>query len=388
MKVICITGTRADYGIYRPLLFELHRDPAFHLQLVVTGMHLLKEHGQTINEVKQDPFEVIAQPSILVKGDSTYSMSQSMGIAILYFSDIFHFHQPDAILLLGDRGEMLAAAIAAHYQNITIVHLHGGEKSGSADDTVRHAISKFAHFHFVSTYQAKKTLQLLGEKEQQIFPVGSLRKHDIKRIKQLDDKTKDQLKVKYGISMKPKKALVVMHPDSKEQLPFAQQIDVVLDALDQCSEISLIFIGPNSDAGGEVFREKIQAYCKQKKRCSYHASIPSEEYLFLLSQVDLLIGNSSSGIIEAPFFHLPCINIGNRQQNRVHGDNVYHVAYQAEEIIKAVKQSITFTRKEAIHNPYDIVEAPAQEITKQLKTCLRRPHMFHHPSVSSDLDTI
>lgn len=129
MKLIVISGTRADYGIYRPLLFELHRDPVIHLQLVVTGMHLLKEYGQTIDDVEQDPFEVIAQPSILVKGDSTYAMSQSVGIATLYFSDILHFHQPDAILLLGDRGEMLAAAIAAHYQNIAIVHLHGEKKA-------------------------------------------------------------------------------------------------------------------------------------------------------------------------------------------------------------------------------------------------------------------
>ncbi|EGK12911.1 UDP-N-acetylglucosamine 2-epimerase [Kroppenstedtia eburnea] len=370
MKLIVISGTRADYGIYRPLLFELHRDPVIHLQLVVTGMHLLKEYGQTIDDVEQDPFEVIAQPSILVKGDSTYAMSQSVGIATLYFSDILHFHQPDAILLLGDRGEMLAAAIAAHYQNIAIVHLHGGEKSGSADDAVRHAISKLAHLHFVSTFQAKKALQHLGEEEWRIFPVGSLRKHDIEQIKLLDDMKKAQLMKKYRLSSKQKNVLVMMHPDTKEQKPYSQQIEVVLKALERYSEINLIFIGPNSDAGGDIFREYMQSYCKQSKWCSYHASIPSDEYLFLLSQVDLLIGNSSSGIIEAPFFHLPFINVGNRQQDRTHGDNVYHVPYRANKIKAKIQEVLQSPTKIIKHNPYDIVKAPAHEIVKQLKISL------------------
>lgn len=384
MKIIGISGTRADYGIYRPLLFELHRDPVFHLQLVVTGMHLLKEYGQTIDNVEQDPFEVIAQPSILVKGDSTYAMSQSAGIATLYFSDIFHFHQPDAILLLGDRGEMLAAAIAAHYQNITIVHLHGGEKSGSADDAVRHAISKLAHLHFVSTFQAKKTLQHLGEEEWRIFPVGSLRKHDIEKIKYLDKGEKTRLMKKYGLSTKQKKVLLTMHPDSKEQEPFPLQIESVLKALEHCSEINLIFIGPNSDAGSDIFREYMQTYCKQSKWCSYYASIPSDEYLFLLSQMDLLIGNSSSGIIEAPFFHLPFINVGNRQQDRTHGDHVCHVPYQTEKIKAKIEEILHSPRKNIKCNPYDIVKAPAQEIVKLLKIGLRQPNLHHPPFVDPD----
>lgn len=162
----------------------------------------------------------------------------------------------------------------------------------------------------------------------------------------------------------------MMHPDTKEQKPYSQQIEVVLKALERYSEINLIFIGPNSDAGGDIFREYMQSYCKQSKWCSYHASIPSDEYLFLLSQVDLLIGNSSSGIIEAPFFHLPFINVGNRQQDRTHGDNVYHVPYRANKIKAKIQEVLQSPTKIIKHNPYDIVKAPAHEIVKQLKISL------------------
>ena len=374
--MICITGTRADYGIYQPLLYELHEDEQFDLKLVVTGMHLVKEYGKTIDEVRNDPFEIIAAPSILFKGDSTYAMSQSLGMGILYFSDIFHYFSPQFILLLGDRGEMLAAAIAAHYQNIGIIHLHGGEISGSADDSIRHAISKLSHLHFVSTLKSKQHLLQLGEEDWRIIPIGSLRQKEIKRIIHLSPSVKQELAEKYSLQSHAKNVLILIHPDSKENRSFPEQINPVLAAIDQLNDILLILIGPNSDAGGDLFREKMLEFASKKKNACYFSSIPSEDYLYLLSQANLLIGNSSSGIIEAPFFHLPVINIGNRQKFREQADQIINTDYTSEEILKHANQLLNVPRKFNSYNPYDIGVSPEKTMTAKLKSLASHPNLL------------
>lgn len=377
MDILCITGTRADYGIYRPLLFELENSPQFNLKLVVTGMHLLAEYGKTIEDIKKDPFSIEATPSILIKGDSTYAMSQSIGLAIMYFSDILQSSHPHSILILGDRGEMLAAAIAAHYQNIGIVHLCGGELSGSADDAVRHAISKLAHIHFVTSLAAKDNLLSQGEEPWRIHPVGTLRKHDIESIKNLNFSEQKKWAEKYGLHSSRKKILLVFHPDSKEKHSFSQQIDTVLNALKNYVQHQIIIIGPNSDAGGDLFREKLLAFTYQNPlTVHYYSSIPSDHYLFLLSQVDVLIGNSSSGIVEAPFFQLPVINIGNRQKNRVQGDNVLNIEFNQEEVKNALFKALTTPEKPFNKNPYDVSQSPAQEIMKIMSHSLSHPEFL------------
>ncbi|HBI05214.1 MAG TPA: UDP-N-acetylglucosamine 2-epimerase (hydrolyzing) [Paenibacillaceae bacterium] len=377
MDLLCITGTRADYGIYRPLLFELEKSPLFKLKLVVTGMHLLSEYGRTIEDIKQDPFFIEATPSILMKGDSTFAMSQSIGLAIMYFSDILQSSRPHSILILGDRGEMLAAAIAAHYQNIGIIHLCGGELSGSADDAVRHAISKLAHIHFVTSLAAKDNLLSQGEEQWRIHPVGTLRKHDIERIKNLDTAIQKKLAEKYHLQSHRKKILFVFHPDSKENYSFAQQIDWVLAALMNYIQHQIIIIGTNSDAGGDLFREKLLKFSNQHPlTVHYYSSIHSDDYLFLLSQVDLLIGNSSSGIVESPFFQLPVINIGNRQKNRVQGDNVLSIDFNQEEVEKVLFQELTSSRKSFSKNPYDVNKSPAHEIKRIMGHSLLHPEFL------------
>lgn len=379
MNILCFTGTRADYGIYRPILFELKQDPHFNLQLVVTGMHLCSEYGHTIDEIKEDPFPIIATPSILFKGDSTLAMSQSIGMAILYFSDILQKLNPSFILLLGDRGEMLAAAIAAHYQNIGILHLHGGEISGSADDGIRHCISKLAHLHFVSTYEAKNNLLKMGEEEWRIHPIGSLRKHDFEGIKRLPPEKKEQLIKKYHLHANEKKVILAIHPDTKETLSFADQINPVLHGImKSITRSKIIIIGPNSDAGGELFQKKLMELANQfPTSVHYYSSIPSDEYLFLLSQANVLVGNSSSGIIEAPFFQLPFIHIGNRQKSRTHGDNVQFVDYHAKQIELSIDKILFEPTKKEIDNPYDLCESPAQEMLNKLKESIKNPHLLH-----------
>lgn len=365
-KIICFTGTRADYGIYRSLLVELEKEESIELQLVVTGMHLLSEYGMTIDEIRKDSFEIIAEPSILFKGDSTYSMTQSVGAAILSFANILNHYNPDGILVLGDRGEMLAAAISAHYQNITTFHLHGGEKSGSADDAIRHAISKLANFHFVSTRKSKANLVQMGVEDSTILVTGSLRKHDVMLIKSISKELKLKLIRKKVLSTTNKRVLFVMHPDSKEKVSYQEQIDSVLSGLTMINDVEIIILGTNSDAGGAIFRKAIKEFSTQKKNVTFIETLPPDEYLYLLSEVNLLLGNSSSGIIEAPFFNLPFINIGNRQRNREQGGNVINVSYESK-IIKETTEKILGEGKKQFNNPYDIIEQPAKEIVEHIK---------------------
>lgn len=376
MKIMCVTGTRADYGIYRPLLQAIHRDPDLHLQLVVTGMHLLSQYGDTIEEVNREGFNIVATPQILFKGDSTYAMSQSLGMAVLYFADIFHFHQLDVVLLLGDRGEMLAAAIAAHYQNKVIVHLHGGEVSGSADDAIRHCISKLAHLHFVATLHAKQLLQSMGEQAWRITPIGSLRKSEIEQVMRLGRLEKQQLARKFGLSTDRKAMLFVMHPDSKDALPVDEQIQVAIDALTEFKNIRILVIGSNSDAGGDHFQQALRAFAQLNPLVTYYSSLSSMEYLYLLSAVDVMVGNSSSGIIESAFFGLPTVNIGFRQRDREHGDNVRHVPYDKDQISQAIREAMNKKRLGAGTNPYDLTKKPEAEMIRALKTLVQHPDLL------------
>lgn len=383
MKIIAITGTRADYGIFRPLLHELARDPQIDLKLVVTGMHILDEYGSTYKEIENDIFSIIAKPGILLKGDSTYAMSQMVGLGILYFADLFQYHQPDFVLLLGDRGEMLAAAICAHYQNIGMIHLHGGETSGSADDAIRHSISKLAHIHFVATEQAKQNLLTLGEEAWRIYPVGSLRKVDIQKLAKLDEETKQKWAEKYHLQEKRQRILLVMHPDSTDDVPFTKQIDSVLMAICALPQVQVLMIGANSDAGGQIFNKRLLHFASTHPNSSFFPSVPSDEYLYLLSKVDCLIGNSSSGIIEAPFFQLPAINIGKRQEHREQGGNVINVSYDDQEILQALKVVFAGNFSLTKANPYDLTENPEKEIARVIKT-IRNDYSLRKKYLSSE----
>ncbi|PEY36390.1 UDP-N-acetylglucosamine 2-epimerase (hydrolyzing) [Bacillus cereus] len=362
MHIICVSGTRADYGIYRPLLLELNDHPNFHLSIIGTGMHLLNEYGKTIHEIQKDTLNVIATPNILLKGDTTNAMSQAIGLGILYFSDIFQTHQPDYVLLLGDRGEMLAAAIAAHYQNINIIHLHGGEKSGSADDAVRHVISQLSHIHFVSSYQSKERLLKLVEKKENIYVVGSLRKSEIKKMNQLTEMQITETISKFSINQNKKLIVTLFHPDSKSNKSINDQINCLLDALAVFNDEQVLIIGANSDAGGNTFNHKLLDFSSKNEFVTFEYSLPQDEFLLILKKADVLVGNSSSGIIESPFFGVPVVNIGTRQEGREKAKNVIDVPFNQEQIITAIKQSLKNKNYQIKNNPYDTFENPEKKI--------------------------
>ncbi|MFD2670601.1 UDP-N-acetylglucosamine 2-epimerase [Marinicrinis sediminis] len=379
IRILCITGTRADYGIYRPLLLAMQQDASIDLHIVATGMHVLQEYGHTVKAIEQDGLAILSRPLTIMQGDALAGMSKSLALCLLHFADLFADQAPDLILVLGDRGEMLAAAIAAHYQNIGIVHLHGGEKSGSADDGVRQAISAFAHLHYVSSLEARHRLVQLGEEEWRIFPIGSLRKKDLHEVRQMPAQRKAELVEQYGLQGDQKKMLLVMHPDSKDSTAFAAQITPVLAALRQLEEArqgSIICIGANSDAGGRQFNRELMAYVREHPRARYYPSIPAHDYLFLLSAVDVLIGNSSSGIIEAPFFQLPFVHIGHRQRNRTRGDNVIDCEADADAIQQAIRKALSLSMRDSeSHNPYDLTGSPENVMLASLK------QMIHHPQL-------
>lgn len=374
MNIVCISGTRADYGIYRPLLLKMEKDPNITLSMIVTGMHLIHDYGYTIAEIEQDKLDIVETPSILFKGDHKAGMSQSLGMAVLYFANALERLKPDYILLLGDRGEMMAAAIAAHYQNITIVHLHGGERSGSADDAIRHCISQLAHVHLVSCEAAQRYLEQMGVDKHRICHAGSLRKTEIMALSKKKKTMQREFATHLPFELGGDHPFIVLaiHPDSKENTPFLYQVNSVLDAISYMetpsNKLNLFIIGANSDAGGERFNQTLLEYAsKSPEQRVFLSSVRSELYLYILSQADVLIGNTSSGIIEAPFFQLPFVNIGQRQKNRQQGDNVIPASYDQQEIGAAINQALSMDKQTLTHNPYDVPGVPEKQMIRFLK---------------------
>lgn len=380
MKIVCITGTRADYGIFRPLLLQIEQDRKMQLQLIVTGMHLLHEYGHTMDEVIKDGLTIADSPRILCKGDDETAMVQSLGMATLYFSNAFDRLRPNAVLLLGDRLEMMAGALAAHYQNIPIIHLHGGEKSGSADDAIRHCISLLANVHLVSCAEARAQLMTMGILGNTIYQIGSLRKTEILALAVKKESLQKQFDQRVPFKQHDELPFVVlvMHPDSKENTPYTRQLGCLLEAMQalelQGLSMNVLTIGANSDAGGEQFNEALNRFAKSlPERRVFLPSLSSELYLYVLSLADVLIGNTSSGIIEAPFFKLPYVNIGMRQYQRAQGDNVIAAPYEAKQIQKAIRYAMKMDRATLVYNPYETKHVPEKEAVSVIKSfCLAR----------------
>lgn len=372
IHILCISGTRADYGIYRPLLLKLAHHPKFHLSMVVTGMHLLQQYGSTIQEIRKDNLNIVATPNILTKGDSTMAMAQAVGLGVLYFSDIFLMQNPDYVLLLGDRGEMLAAAIAAHYQNKTVIHLHGGEKSGSADDQVRHAISLFSHIHFVSSHQSRQRLEALIGDGKHVYVTGSLRKSELKRIINTTELQRKEIIAPLLSTRNEQILLVLFHPDSKSDCPAQDQIHCLIQALQVFVDKEIIIIGTNSDAGGELFNQQLLEFTKQHPHAQFRTSLGHDQFLFVLQEASVLIGNSSSGIIEAPFFGTPVVNIGTRQKGREKAENIVDVPFNEEQIVEAIKKLLQSKREKSIYNPYDVVEHPEDYMIEVIEELIER----------------
>ena len=300
-KVMYITGTRADYGLMHNTLELLNNDESIQLDVVATGMHLMEEFGYSKNEIKKDNFNLHIINQTFLK-DNKESMSSFIGNLITDLTKLMVNVNPDIVLLLGDRGEMLAGAVVASYLQIPIAHVHGGDVSSTVDDSTRHAITKLANIHFPATEKSASRIKQMGENPDNIFVVGAPGLDDI--IKNSKDIDKIKLKEKYNI--KKDFVLILQHPVSLEEKDSSKQIKETLDAL-SLTDYHVIVVYPNADAGGRAMIEMINQY-----DFDAYKNIPRDDFIGLLSIADILIGNSSSGIIESSSLKLPVINIGTR----------------------------------------------------------------------------
>lgn len=340
-KIVVVTGTRAEYGILKPLLQKILENPKFQLHLIVAGMHLSKKFGYSISQIISDGFTISGKVEMVPQGDTGYDMSIALSRGIAQFSNLFKKIRPDFNLILGDRDEAFAAAIAAMHMNIINVHIGGGDVSSGIDEYMRHAITKISNIHITSTKDSTMRIIKLGEDKKYIFHTGS---PTIDGIPQNFSPKSDILK-KYGL--RDGYFLVIQHSVTTEPTKSKSQIETTLKAIVKLGKDALI-IGPNSDAGHEKIFQTIRHYARKYDFIKFHKNIPRDEYLSLLKYCDLIIGNSSSGIIDAPFFKKASINIGRRQEMRTHTTNVINVEHDVNSIIEGVKRAYSLQFKRVL----------------------------------------
>ena len=364
--IAVVTGTRAEYGYLKPLMEAIEKDNQLGLLPIITGMHLLSDFGNTSTLVKKDFPKSVKIPMDL-PGDTLKDMANYLASGITNFAEYFNTHRPDILVVLGDRSESLAAALAAIYLNIPIAHINGGDVTGTTiDESLRHAITKLSHIHFVHTRSNAKRIQKMGEEKKRIFITGALTIDVIRHASLL---SKQNIVKKYHLDPTKKIFLVVQHPISTLKDKGYDQLKQLLSALDAVKE-QTILLYPNCDAGGRKFIELIKQYDK-KPYFHCYKNIPHEKYLSIMKSASLMIGNSSSGILEAPSFKIPVINIGTRQQGRERSNNIIDIEPKKKNILKAIDFALTnknfLIKVKNCKNKFGAGNA-AQKIVKILKT--------------------
>ena len=348
-----VTGTRAEYGILKPVLSSIKKHPQLELSLLVTGMHLSHEFGYTINEIEKDGFDIDFKIDMLLSGDTKGSMAKSIAIGILGMTEAIELAKPDIILICGDRSEPFAATIASAYLTVPVAHLLGGDaaRGSNIDDSIRHAITKFAHIHFTATKKHKERIIKFGEEPWRVHLVGS---PAINSISYLEETSAKNFARKINLNLDKPIILVVQHPTTIGAENTTDEIKETLNAIVELKH-QTILIYPNADAGGRNMINVIKKYEKYSFIKTFK-NLPHKDYLSLMKVVSVMIGNSSSGIIEAPSFHLPVVNIGPRQKGREQAGNVIDVSYDKNKIIKAIKKALYDSKfKEKVKkckNPY------------------------------------
>ena len=348
MRNICvITGTRAEFGLLRPLIALIAKDEELQLQLIATGMHLSPEFGYTLDEIIAAGFVVDKKVECLLSSDTAVGVSKTIALAISGFADAFEALQPDLVLVLGDRTEILGAVIAAGIANIPIAHLHGGETTeGAYDEAIRHSITKFSHLHFTSTEAYRKRVIQLGEQPEMVFNVGAIGLDAVKKLKLLN---KEEFENSIGFKLKKRNVLITYHPVTLEKEAPIETFENILTALDELTDTGLIFTHANSDKNGRVINKMITEYVDtHKEKAVAFKSLGQLRYLSALQFVDFVIGNSSSGILEVPAFHIPTINIGDRQKGRICNESVINSNNSLEDIEKSITFALDKQFRETI----------------------------------------
>jgi len=339
-KICVVTGARSEYGLLRWLMHEIQNDPGLILQVVATGMHLSPEFGLTYNVIENDGFTISAKVEMLLSSDSPVGMAKSIGLGVLGFTDALERLKPDILVVLGDRYEILAAAQAAMALHIPIAHIHGGEiTEGAIDDCIRHAVTKMSHMHFVANEIYRKRVIQLGEQPQKVFNFGAIGLDNIKKLSLLG---KEEFEQSIGFTLGSLNFLVTYHPVTLRLIEPQQPVTVLLEALDSFPQAKVIFTKPNSDAGGRVISRMIDRYVAERpERTAAFVSLGQLIYLSAIRHVDVVIGNSSSGLIEVPAFKKPTVNIGDRQKGRLKASSVIDCSEIKEDIILAINKALS-----------------------------------------------
>jgi GDP/UDP-N,N'-diacetylbacillosamine 2-epimerase (hydrolysing) len=334
-RICVVTGSRADYGLLRKLMGEIANDAELELQIVVTGMHLLDKFGMTIKEIQDDGFRIDTKVDILPVVSTDETISEAIGKAVPALTKAYKELQPDIIILLGDRFEILSAAISAQISRIPIAHIHGGELTeGLIDEAFRHSISKMSHLHFVATEEYKKRVIQLGEQPDNVFLVGGL---GVDALSSEELFSREQVERLLGIKIKEKSLLVTFHPVTLESGKSASQLQELLLSLSELEETTLLFTMPNSDMENDELFEMIKKFTSSKPNAHCYKSLGQRLYFSCLALVDGVVGNSSSGLIEAPSFKKGTINIGDRQLGRIQSKSVINCLPNAQSISQALE---------------------------------------------------
>lgn len=338
-KIAVVSGSRAEYGLLKPLLKDISNSNELELQLLVTGMHLMPQFGNTYRQIEEDGFWITAKIEDGLDGDSSKAITKAVGNTIIGFAEVLDSLNPDLMVVLGDRTEILAAVLAAVIALIPIAHIHGGETTeGAYDEYIRHAITKMSRWHFASTELYKDRIIQMGENPDRVFNVGAIGIDSIRQLKLLDKNAFEEAIQK---KLDKKSALITFHPVTLERASAKEQFGELLMALDLLLDTTLIFTKPNSDKDGSIIIKMIDKYVSENSEKSIcFISMGQLRYLSALQHVDFVIGNSSSGILEAPYFKVPTINIGDRQKGRIMPESIINCEPNFKDITNSIEKAL------------------------------------------------
>ena len=358
MQKICVfTGTRAEYGLLKRLMEEIEKDSILKLQIIATGSHLSQEFGLTYKSIEKDGFHIDEKIEIVLSSDSSIGICKSMGLGIIGFSEALKRLNPDLLIILGDRYEALSAAIAATVCSIPIAHIHGGETTiGAIDEAFRHSITKMSHIHFTCAGVYKNRVIQLGEQPDRVYNVGSL---GVENIRSLELVSLDVLSESLKFDFTGKYFLVTFHPATIEPLAARIQFQNLLDALSLFPEIKVVFTKANADSGGRIINKMIDEFAdRHEDHVAVYASMGQLLYLSAMKYSSAVVGNSSSGIIEAPTFKIPTVNIGDRQKGRLRSASIIDCTPETEEISNALNMALSSGFVKSLKSMKNFFEKP------------------------------
>ncbi len=366
-RIGVVTVGRSDYGIYRPVLVALRAAVGVELKLFVGGMHLSAAHGRSVTMVEADAFDVAARIEMVLATDTPEGAAKSLGLGVIGYAQAFSAWRPDILVVLGDRYEMYAAAVAALPLSIPVAHIHGGELSeGTMDDALRHSMTKLSHLHFVSAEPYARRVRQLGEEPWRVVVSGAPSLDNVNMLPLLG---REELASRLGLDLSVAPLLVTFHPVSYDYAQAEWQVNELLEAL-QTVDRPVVVTAPNADPGGQMLRRSIESFVVNRPSSRFISDLGTQAYFSLMAVSSAMVGNSSSGVIEAASFHLPVVNVGDRQRGRIRTTNVLDVGHRRDEIVDGIRRALAPEFRNALNdleNPYGDGRA-AERILEVLKT--------------------